>query len=258
MWLDGEHLRAAVLRPLRGEDELFLSTLVAPLPERVTLLLAHCLTALSTLSPVPASLVAALPIGDREALLLKLRSLSYGGRMAAVLNCSHCGAKLDLDLTADQLLVAPYAQPAPIYELVQDGMKIAFRLPNGEDEAIVAGLPLEQGEGELLRRCLVQVTPEGQDLPATVIEAINQAMLDCDPQAELLIDMQCPECGQAFTALFDSAQYFLREIDQRAGQLYREIHVLALAYHWSEAEILALPYQRRQMYLSLLDEEGVR
>lgn len=81
-------------------------------------------------------------------------------------------------------------------------------------------------------------------------------MLDCDPQAELVIDMQCPECGQGFSALFDSAQFYLREIGQRAGQLYRDIHTLALAYHWSEADILALPFQRRQMYLNLLDEGG--
>jgi hypothetical protein len=71
-----------------------------------------------------------------------------------------------------------------------------------------------------------------------------------------VIDMQCPECGGQFAALFDTAQFFLREIGQRAAHLYREIHALALAYHWSEAEIIALPYQRRQIYLELLLGEG--
>ena len=31
-----------------------------------------------------------------------------------------------------------------------------------------------------------------------------------------------------------------------------EIHVLALHYHWSEAEILGLPSPKRQRYLALL------
>ena len=31
-----------------------------------------------------------------------------------------------------------------------------------------------------------------------------------------------------------------------------EVHILALHYHWSEADILALPSPKRQRYLSLL------
>ncbi len=31
-----------------------------------------------------------------------------------------------------------------------------------------------------------------------------------------------------------------------------EVHVLALHYHWSEADILALPSPKRQRYLALL------
>jgi len=37
-----------------------------------------------------------------------------------------------------------------------------------------------------------------------------------------------------------------------AWRLYEEIHVMALHYHWSEAQILALPRNRRQRYLALI------
>jgi hypothetical protein len=34
--------------------------------------------------------------------------------------------------------------------------------------------------------------------------------------------------------------------------LYEEVHVLAMHYHWSESEILALTRSKRQRYLALL------
>jgi hypothetical protein len=37
------------------------------------------------------------------------------------------------------------------------------------------------------------------------------------------------------------------------SELYDEVHTLAWHYHWSEAEILALPRVRRQLYLSRVD-----
>jgi len=37
-----------------------------------------------------------------------------------------------------------------------------------------------------------------------------------------------------------------------AWRLYEEIHVIAMHYHWSEAQILALPCTRRQRYLALI------
>jgi hypothetical protein len=35
-------------------------------------------------------------------------------------------------------------------------------------------------------------------------------------------------------------------------RLYEEVHVLALHYHWSEAQILALATPKRRRYLALL------
>ena len=38
--------------------------------------------------------------------------------------------------------------------------------------------------------------------------------------------------------------------------LYRQVHHLALRYHWSEADILALPRSKRVRYLTLPAEQG--
>ena len=37
------------------------------------------------------------------------------------------------------------------------------------------------------------------------------------------------------------------------GGLFLDIHILASVYHWSEREILAMPRERRRLYLSLVD-----
>jgi hypothetical protein len=51
---------------------------------------------------------------------------------------------------------------------------------------------------------------------------------------------------------FDTTAFFFNELRLAAGQLLREVHALALHYHWSEADILNLTRDRRRTYLSLL------
>ena len=79
-------------------------------------------------------------------------------------------------------------------------------------------------------------------------------MVDRDPQAEIELDMRCPACERSFTALFDAATFVTRELEDRAAHVLREVHALALTYHWSEAEILRMPAQRRARYLELASE----
>jgi len=54
--------------------------------------------------------------------------------------------------------------------------------------------------------------------------------------------------------VFDAASHFFQEIANRQPDLYREIHLLAFYYHWSESDILRLTPQKRQGYLDLLAE----
>jgi len=48
---------------------------------------------------------------------------------------------------------------------------------------------------------------------------------------------------------------FFFELSQRTGKFLREVHQLALAYHWSEQDILGLPLRRRLAYLLLLEQD---
>jgi hypothetical protein len=77
-------------------------------------------------------------------------------------------------------------------------------------------------------------------------------MAEHDPQAELELDLSCPSCGAAFSVDLDAGTFLLQELDARGAQLLEDVHALAMHYHWSEPEILALPPRRRERYLDLL------
>ena len=77
-------------------------------------------------------------------------------------------------------------------------------------------------------------------------------MAECDPQAEVLIDMECPDCGHRWQMLFDIAAFLWTEIAVAAKRLLREVHTLARAYGWREADILSLSAARRQFYIEMV------
>jgi transcription elongation factor Elf1 len=252
------------VRELTGHDEAF--WLDAPaqwnLPQRINGLLARCVV-MDGLPGIGDAFIADLTVGDREALLLHLHRLSFGSRLSSVLTCPQCGERLDLELEAGDLLLPPYAHPQPWYdnEFQADEARYAvrYRLPTGADLDAIAPLaalePAAAAEA-LIGRCVRQAIVDGETLstlPAAFHTAFAAVVAQRDPQAELTIAMTCPLCGHEFSVLLDMATYLGQEIEQRAATLYREVHTLALFYHWSEADILTLPVSRRRMYLEMLD-----
>lgn len=275
----GQWRRTAWLRPLNGRDEAFLAEEgrhLAP-AQRTTSLLARTLESLGGSQPVTRQQVNSLIAGDREALVLQLRRLTLGDRIACVVTCpaDSCGEKMDLDIGVDDLLVAPYGRDTSLHEARIDGEDreylVRFRLPTGEDLEAVASIAadnLETAVDGLLRNCIVTVKVNGNDnlpaagIPEAVRVSMPRLMSELDPQAEIKLNLVCPGCGAAFLLLFDSADYFFRELTARREELYREVHHLAFHYHWSESEILSMTRQKRRLYLTLLadalNREGAR
>jgi hypothetical protein len=264
VWIDGTHVREVRLRAVGSADEvLILESRDAMAPcRRATTVLARCLE-----GPFePLALARALTIGDREALVLHLRRLTVGDRISATLRCPdrECAKPMDLTLSVTELLLPPYAHPAPSHELHRRAGRhswaLRFHLPTGaeQEEAVDAALESEErGLRLLLSRCIEKATSGGcpadiGTLPDELRDALSACLAELDPQAELLLELGCPECGRRFTTLFDSSGFFLQELDARAERLVREIHVLARHYHWSEREILDLPPRRRARYLELV------
>ena len=274
LWRDGACVREARLRPLNGEDEAFLLEAGESLngPTRVTALLSRCILRFGTEEGITPEIVRAFTVGDREALLLHLRRITYGDRMPCLLNCRSegCGAPMDLELKVNDLLVAPYASPREWHEIIVDqGEKtyqVRMRLPNGFDQEAIAEsswMNLTDIENLLLTRCVESVSTEDavslsmDEWPARVVDEIGRAMGEFDPQAEILLSLACPACGEAFTGEFDAGAYLYQELRGHIPCLYREVHQMARSYHWSEAEILSMTPRKRSVYLDLLAGEGV-
>jgi hypothetical protein len=268
-WIEGTLHREVGLRPISGRDENFLldaGHLLLP-AHRATALIARCLERLGPPGPVTLETVRSLTVGDREALLLHLRRLTLGDRLQGVVDCpiADCGEKLDLDLKVGDLLLPPYEDHRRSYEAVVadngSDYRVRFRLPTGADQeavAVVARTDSEAAAELLLHRCVESVTREDgepvETLPPAVADRISDVMSELDPQAELTLSLTCPACERAFLAPFDTASYLFRELDGRVKRLYREVHLLAFYYHWSEAEIIDMPDRKRRLYLELLEE----
>jgi hypothetical protein len=248
LFVEGERRQDAVLRPLTGEDEAFLLEDADGLSPaaRTTALLARCVERLGAVEPVGPDAVRALTAGDREALLLELRRLTFGERLECLLSCpaAGCGESIELDLRAGDLLLAPYQDARPEYE--RDGAR--FRLPNGGDLEAAADAArdgVDAGVRLVLERCLLAGEPG---------ERLDALMAELDPQADLELELVCPACGHAFTVAFDTGDYLSREVGRDGDALLHEIHLLGLHYHWPESELMAMTPRRRRRYLNHLAE----
>src|SRR5207237_8695441 len=93
----------------------------------------------------------------------------------------------------------------------------------------------------------------GAKLPETVIADLARRLAEYDSDAEVLIDLSCPLCECKYQLPFEIASFFHMEIGAHAQRLLAEVHVLAAAYGWREAEILAMSARRRQSYIEMLD-----
>lgn len=277
LWLDGRYVRHVALRALGPTDGPFLAeTATEPVvARRASSVIARCLVTDPGL-PEPEVMAGRLTAGDREAVLLHLRRVTFGDEMVATLRCEDpaCAEVFEIALLASALLLPPYRRPRLEYGVTVDDdgpWKIRFRLPTGDDQeaaAPIAAVDAGAGAALILRRCVTRVTspggarpdgaggapdaPPADALPMAAPDVVAAAMAAHDPQAEIELDLVCPACGRRTTALFDAATFLLRELDRSVERLFAEVHLLASVYHWSESAILALSPMRRTRYLQLI------
>jgi hypothetical protein len=223
-----------------------------PLPQRaLTLLAAAC--------PESSSEeVADWSVGQRDAALLTLREWSFGPHVTGLATCPDCGERLELTFDVADVRVPLAREPAEIVTLGVEEYQIEARLPSGGDLVAIAGSgDVATAYRELLVRCLVAARRSDTDvpaeqLPAHVVAALAGHLAEADPQADVQIAQVCPECGERWLTTFDIGAFFWQEIDAWADRIVREVHTLASAYGWGEAEILALSPRRRRQYLELV------
>lgn len=206
-------------------------------------LLLHALAA----PELPPERLADEPLGSRNATLFAWRCAAFGNRLEVWLDCPACGERLEFALEAAQLPPTSAAPTGPLEA-------IGHRLTRPTSRHLARLVPLvdeRQAAAQLLRDCLAADAPlpEDETALARLVEAAEAVLETQDPWAELSLAFCCPACAHRDTASFDIADYLWEEIDGRARELLDDIHLLARAYGWSEAQILALSDTRRSAYL---------
>jgi hypothetical protein len=200
----------------------------------------------------PAERWAVLDTARRDTLLLRLRCRQFGPVLQAQSACPACGERLEYELDGFQL--AGPAEPAALLEaptelaLALDGRVLTLRRPSESDLA-------ESGDpAPLMRRCLLDPPADADTLCADPAwqAAFGAALADELPLADPQIGLQCPACGAGWEESFDAGRFLRADLEAAAARLLDEVHQLALAYHWSERDILALPAARRREYLQRL------
>jgi hypothetical protein len=206
----------------------------------------------------PAVDVGQLSVGARNVRLFRLRERIFGQRLHSLASCPACAERLEFSFTAAEVL----ANVEPPEELAGRcaGIDLRFRLPNGTDLAALAG---ETSTGDprvtLFRWCLLEVragerSAVPEELPDEAIAWAAERMAEADPNADLRLALTCPACSHGWQAGFDIAAFFWEELHAWARGLLQEVHTLARAYGWREADILALSPTRRRFYLELVNE----
>lgn len=189
-----------------------------------------------------------LPLGEENARLLELRELLFGSELEAAADCERCGETVEFTISTERLLGERRVDANEVLELRMNGYDLRFRVPTARDLAAVAGeRDLDEARTALLERCLLSPS----ELPEPVVAALAERMAGADPLADLRLDVTCPECGHAWAPALDVGAWLWNELDAWAHRTLRDVHALASAYGWSEAEILALG-PRRELYLDLV------
>lgn len=202
--------------------------------------LERALHLLTLFVDAPADAIADWPIGRRDRALLAARAMLVGAEIKATAACPSCATEVEAAFDAAAVTVS---DPAGGEAVLANGVRL--RAATSRDLATALASPDPR---RALAEACVTGKPPRKWTDAMLAEAAA-ALQALDPQADIRLRLACAECGTAWSAPLFVEPFLWREMTAWAGARFDEVHALARAYGWSEAEILALPQRRRRTYL---------
>lgn len=262
LWHNGERRRQFAFKRLTGEVELALAEIASSdgsLPAQVTATLSATLGQVGGDVPTP-SRIEALCVADRQFLMRCLAVSLDMENIWLTARCTRCGDPFDFFIKQSELPVKEGGEGFPFASVETSLGLCRMRVPNGADQVAIAAIEdSELALQTLVHRCIVAFpdTPDGEGKPENLGEKLTEddfrrveaALEEVAAEVTTTVQADCPECRQA--NLIEIDPYMCLQHGQT--NLFSEIHILASAYHWSEAEILCLAKNRRQRYLKLVD-----
>jgi len=228
------------LRPFGTRWEDLDTDFSAPRPFVVTDVLNRCTT-----SDLDVEDLWNLTAGTRISALLALSSLGGKREFDTDFICRQCGLAVEVTLGIEELLRLSPSESCVV--ISSEGGTARYRLPTGQDQREwlqYAG----ENEEQMRSRILASLCVEGKAKPESVDAALDAA----DPLIRGGVTAVCPDCGCPHEMNVDLAGAALARLEGQQRSLLEGVHLLATHYHWSEAEIFALPAWRREHYLGLL------
>jgi hypothetical protein len=251
----GRLLRDYRFQPVTGKLERAIADSgfgLQSLPQQVTRILSVCL-AQAAGRAVDEELVRALSAGDRQFLMLQLEALLDPAPRWVTAACQGCDELIQFQITPGSLPVKPAGAGYPQTSLALSVGLVMLRVPCGADEEAIADGPEAAPPLERLLSRLLTLDDrpvEPARLSESDLERIDERLDEMSPQPGLTARIDCPYCRLGQEVAIDAYAWIARD----GYQLDREVHTLALHYHWSEREILQLPRRRRERYLQLIDQ----
>ncbi len=188
----------------------------------------------------------ALPVGASNRLMLAIRAQLRAGPLRAEPICKACGETYELTLDpADVGLGGGELWPDAGYRTVTIcGTDVTLRaVALGDILAVENVIAPDQAAKMLAAR----VQDAANELP---LDALGEALEALDPGADVWLETACPECHEKQLVAFDAVHFVASELQQMSRKILCDVVDIARVFHWSEADILALPEHRRAFYVA--------
>jgi hypothetical protein len=212
----------------------------------------------------PPERLDAATLDSRARALLQVVRETQGDRLIWKARCANedCGHEMELELSVSQLLSTP--EPAEHFSCsAEPGCELELRLPTGRDQIEWRESDADE-EGVDLRMASLLVNrvngqPPGSDwtLPQAWLPAIDAAFRQHDVLTAMELQVSCPWCEKESALEPDVEALALSHLAVEQKRVLEEIHQLASVYHWTEAEVVALPPRRRAFYIARTDGEAM-
>lgn len=190
--------------------------------------------------------VEAWPLGQLDNALVALREAHFGSDWISEPVCTACGAvfELSFDPAAMGFGIPASWQPGALPTCAAEFASGPVQLRPLIVHDLIA-IERLRGEDDAAAYLAAAMGVDAADLPAALEKAAQ-----LDPLANIWLATHCPECAGEQALLFDPARFLAEEMARQSDRLLGEVAQIARAYHWSEADILALPTARRRFYLA--------
>jgi hypothetical protein len=219
----------------------------------------RALTLLSACAEEPFDALLELTVGQRDARLVAIYERLFGETLHAFAECPQCAERLEYSMSTRDLDTTQSSEGEKGLTLLCGEVSLRLRLPNSLDLSAASRCQtLAAARILLAERCVVAAEEHGnavaaRALPESIVERVAEHLSKADPRAETLIRLTCAACGHQWQVVMDIERFLWVKVAALAKRLLREVHVLARAYGWGEADILAMTATRRQFYLEMAD-----